>query len=113
MLLRQQKYINKLTDHALQKNHPLIISNLMHEKATLLLSEGLNGTPKIEQTFLRSLSIRPFPWGARVLIFTYNNSGTREENQEVFQSHNKGSATPSTPVSVILDKDLPKIVSNC
>ncbi|OVA05147.1 Chromatin assembly factor 1 subunit A [Macleaya cordata] len=109
ILLRQQKYINKLTEHALQKNQPLIISNLMHEKATLLTTEGLSGTPKIEQMFLQSLSLRPFPGAAPIQISTDNN--TPDEDQEVCQSQSKGSATPATPVSVIQDKDLRKIVS--
>ncbi|KAI3943297.1 hypothetical protein MKW98_029441, partial [Papaver atlanticum] len=114
ILLRQQNYINKLTHNALLKNKPLIISNLMNEKTALPMAEGLNGTPKIEQMFLQSLSIRPFPGSAHIQISADNNS-TQEEDEEVSKSHNKirssTTSTPSAPVSVIQDKDLPIIVS--
>ncbi|RZC94302.1 hypothetical protein C5167_029867 [Papaver somniferum] len=114
ILLRQQNYINKLTHNALLKNKPLIISNLMHEKAALLMAEDLHGTSKIEQMFLQSLSIRPFPGSANIQISADNNS-THEEDEEVFKSHNKSksstTSTPSAPVSVIEDMDLPTIVS--
>ncbi|KAI3836284.1 hypothetical protein MKW92_024570, partial [Papaver armeniacum] len=112
ILLRQQNYINKLTHNALLKNKPLIISNLMHEKAALLMAEDLHGTSKIEQMFLQSLSIRPFPGSANIEISADNN---QEEDEEVSKSHNKSksstTSTPSAPVSVIEDKDLPTIVS--
>ncbi|KAI3896578.1 hypothetical protein MKX03_023153 [Papaver bracteatum] len=113
-LLRQQNYINKLTHNALLKNKPLIISNLMHEKTALLMAEDLHGTSKIEQMFLQSLSICPFPGSAHIQISADNNS-TQEEDEEVSKSHNKirssTTSAPSAPVSVIQDKDLPTIVS--
>ncbi|WCJ38906.1 Chromatin assembly factor 1 subunit FAS1 [Euphorbia peplus] len=40
-LLKQQKILNNLTESALRKNQPLIISNLMHEKLHLLEAEDL------------------------------------------------------------------------
>ena len=48
-LLRQQRVLNILTEQALRKSQPLIISNLNHENAELLTAEGLKGTVKIEQ----------------------------------------------------------------
>ena len=42
-LLRQQKVLNTLTEQALRKSQPLVISNLNHEKAELLTAEDLKG----------------------------------------------------------------------
>ncbi|KAF6156109.1 hypothetical protein GIB67_024079 [Kingdonia uniflora] len=109
VLLRQQKYISNLTDHALQKNQPFIISNLMHEKALLLTSEGLNGTPKIEQLCLQALSIRAFPVGPPIEI-SIDCSTQKGEDQDVNHSQSKGSAIPKAPAADILATDLPKIV---
>ena len=52
-LLRQQRVLNILTEQALRKSQPLIISNLNHEKAELLTAEDLKGTTKIEQLCLQ------------------------------------------------------------
>lgn len=38
-LLRQQKVLNTLTEQALRKSQPLVISNLAHEKADLLTAQ--------------------------------------------------------------------------
>ncbi|XP_039034814.1 chromatin assembly factor 1 subunit FAS1-like [Hibiscus syriacus] len=103
-LLRQQKYLNNLTEHALQKNQPLIILNLLHEKASLLMAEDLNGTPKLEQTCLQALSMQVYPFGPSVEI---SIDSMEHDNQEACTSSGKAGATPA----LILNSDLPLIVS--
>ncbi|KAE8664754.1 Chromatin assembly factor 1 subunit FAS1 [Hibiscus syriacus] len=103
-LLRQQKYLNNLTEHALRKNQPLIILNLLNEKASLLMAEDLNGTPKLEQTCLQALSMQVNPFGPSVEI---SIDSMELDNQEACTSSGKAGATPI----LILDSDLPLIVS--
>lgn len=43
--LQHQMYLHTVTEHALRKNHPNVISNIMHEKSELI-SGGLVETPK-------------------------------------------------------------------
>ncbi|XP_062178342.1 chromatin assembly factor 1 subunit FAS1 [Alnus glutinosa] len=107
-LLRQQKYLNNLTEHALRKNQPLIILNLMHEKAALLMAEDLSGTPKLEQMCLQALSMRVFPDVPPVEISIEN---IQDEDQEACLSGFKGSSTPISTVNAITESDLPTIVS--
>ncbi|KAJ8446797.1 hypothetical protein Cgig2_016107 [Carnegiea gigantea] len=78
--IRQQKYLQKLTEHALKKNQPLIIVNLMHEKVELLSSDDLTGTLKAEQMCLQALTMRAFPGGLSIELPCDNN--LPEENQE-------------------------------
>ncbi|GAV79235.1 CAF1A domain-containing protein, partial [Cephalotus follicularis] len=106
-LLRQQKYLHSLTEHALRKNQPLIVLNLMHEKASLLMVEDLSGTFKMEQTCLQTLSMRAFP-GCPPLVISLDY---RDEDEEACLSHSKGSTTPISTVTSIPDSDLPTIVS--
>ncbi|KAK9141161.1 hypothetical protein Scep_010842 [Stephania cephalantha] len=107
VFFQQQKHIRQLTQHALRKNQPLFILNLMNEKAELLTAEGLSGTPKMEQIFLQALAARPFPLGHSVDI---SCPGPVGEDQDVGHSQNNGSSTPVTPGTAIQDDDLPKIV---
>lgn len=109
MLLRQQKHLNSLTDLALRRNRPLIILNLMHEKAPLLLAEDLRGTSKLEQTSLRTLSMCPFPGSTPVEISLPHN--LIDEDQEACLSNNKGSSMAVSAVETIADSNLPEIVS--
>ncbi|KAF8393777.1 hypothetical protein HHK36_019975 [Tetracentron sinense] len=109
LLFRQQKYLHNLTEQALRKNQPLIISNLMHEKATLLIFEDLSGTPKLEQMCLQALSMQVFPGGPPIEIVTDHE--TPDKDQEVCHPQSKGGTTAVVAVTVILDSDLPKIVS--
>lgn len=106
-LFQLQKRIHNITELALQKNQPLIISNLMHEKVALLSAEDLSGTSKLEQMFLQALSLRPFPGGSPIEISDHN---TPDEDQDVQESQNNG-----TPVlqerTDVLDKELSKIAS--
>ncbi|XVF30240.1 hypothetical protein REPUB_Repub16aG0040000 [Reevesia pubescens] len=107
-LLRQQKYLNNLTEHALRKNQPLIILNLLHEKASLLMAEDLDGTPKLEQTCLQALTMRACPGGPPVETSIDNMV---HDNQEACFSSGKAGATPVLSVAPISDSDLPLIVS--
>ncbi|XP_022718437.1 chromatin assembly factor 1 subunit FAS1 [Durio zibethinus] len=107
-LLWQQKYLNNLTEHALRKNQPLIILNLLHEKASLLMAEDLNGTPKLEQTCLQALSMRVCPGGPPVEL---SIDIMVHENQEACLSSGKAGATPFLSVAPIPDSDLPLFVS--
>ncbi|KAF5180370.1 Chromatin assembly factor 1 subunit fas1 [Thalictrum thalictroides] len=107
-LFRQQKHIHNLTEQALQKNQPLIVSNLMYEKTTLLTAKDLNGTLKLEQMFLQALSLQPFPGGTPIEISADYN--TIDEDQDIEESHCSGGNASGTPVANMLDKDLVKIV---
>ncbi|PRQ41488.1 putative chromatin assembly factor 1 subunit A [Rosa chinensis] len=107
-LLRQQKYLGNLTERALQKNQPLIISNLMHEKASLLMAQDLSSTPKLEQMCLQALSIHVFPGDSLVEITV---DGMQEEDPEVYLLNGKCSIKSSSAVAVIPELDLPAIVS--
>ncbi|KAL0403392.1 UNVERIFIED_CONTAM: Chromatin assembly factor 1 subunit FAS1 [Sesamum radiatum] len=80
-LLRQQKYLKNLTEHALKKNQPLIILNLMHEKTTSL-AEELTGTEKLERMCLQTLSMRPLPGFPDIEISAHNDAV--DEDQEAF-----------------------------
>lgn len=107
-LLRKQKYLNHLTEHALKKNLPLIIMNLMHEKTTLLPAEELSGTEKLEKMCLQSLCVRPFPDYPNMEISVYNDEA--DADLEVLST--KTSTAPITTVAAIQDSDLPQIVSS-
>ncbi|KAL8544659.1 hypothetical protein ACS0TY_005044 [Phlomoides rotata] len=107
LLLRKQKYLNHLTEHALKKNSPLIIMNLMHEKTTSLPAEELSGTEKLEKMCLQSLCICPFPDYPNMEISVHNDEV--DDDLEVLST--KPSATPIAPVAAIHDSDLPQIIS--
>lgn len=101
-LVRQRKYLSSLTEQALQKNQPLIILNLMHEKVPLLMAEDLSGTSNMEQKCLQALSICPFPGDLHVEITVDIMDA---ENEKDCLSNGKGSTT------LISESDLPAIVS--
>lgn len=107
-LLRQQKYLNNLTEHALRKNQPLIISNLMHEKTSLLTAKGLSGASKLEQMCLQALSICLFPGSSPVEISLDN---VEDIDQEACTFIGKDSATPTSTVIAMPEIDLRKLVS--
>ncbi|KAK6144935.1 hypothetical protein DH2020_021755 [Rehmannia glutinosa] len=106
-LLRQQKYLNNLTEHALKKNQPLIILNLMHEKTTLLSAEELTGTEKLERMCLQALSVCHLPGFSDIEISVHDD--VVDEDNEA--SSNKSSATPLATAAAILDSELPHIIS--
>jgi chromatin assembly factor 1 subunit A len=105
-LLRQQKVLNNLTEQALRKSQPLVISNLAHEKAELLTAQDLMGTSKVEQLCLQVLSMRICPGGGVVDVPVIDSSAIAEETN---QSNVKSSPSAA---SSILDTDLPEIVSS-
>ncbi|KAL0452244.1 UNVERIFIED_CONTAM: Chromatin assembly factor 1 subunit FAS1 [Sesamum latifolium] len=106
-LLRQQKYLKNLTEHALKKNQPLIILNLMHEKTTSLSAEELTGTEKLERMCLQALSMRPLPGFPDIEISTHND--VVDEDQEAFSA--KLSTKLLATAAALADSDLPQIIS--
>ncbi|XP_043705397.1 chromatin assembly factor 1 subunit FAS1-like [Telopea speciosissima] len=66
--LRLKQYLHNLTENALRKNKPLIISNLMHEKSTLLVTEGIYDSSKLEVICLHALRMEAFPGGPPIEI---------------------------------------------
>ena len=107
-LLRQQKSLNSLTEHALRKNQPLIVSNLMHEKGPFLQAEDLVGTLKLEQMCLQALSMRLFP-GSSLIEISLDNM--EDINQELCPPRVKDIATPSSTAISLPDADLRTLVS--
>lgn len=107
-LLRQQKYLNNLTEHALRKNQPLIIPNLIYDKEFLLLGHNLSGTPKLEQMCLQALSMCIIPGSSYIEI---SMDKMQDEDQEACISTGKGDTVPISDVAAIPDSDLPIIVS--
>lgn len=105
-LLQQQKYLNNLTEQALRRNQPLIVLNLMHEKAAFLMAEDLIGTPKLEQMCLQALSMCVFPDSVEISI-----ENMEDEDQEACLSSGKSSTTLVSTVNNIPDTDLPTVVS--
>ncbi|VAI35290.1 unnamed protein product [Triticum turgidum subsp. durum] len=104
-LLRQQKVLNTLTEQALRKSQPLVISNLAHEKADLLTAQDLKGSSKIEQLCLQVLSMRICPGGGVVDVPAIDSSSAASE--ETNQSNAKSSPAAA---SSVLDTDLQEIV---
>ncbi|CAH2065585.1 unnamed protein product [Thlaspi arvense] len=107
-LLHQQKHLQSLTDHALTKTQPLIISNLTHEKVSLLSSKDLEGTQKMEQICLRALVVRAFPWSSSLIEISIDSS--QGEDQETRKSYSQSTPPPSRARS-IPDSDLLTVVS--
>ena len=108
-LLQWQKILCNLTEKALRKSHPLVISNLTHEKAKLLMAEDLAGTAKVEQICLRALCMQAFPGGSIVDILKDPN--TSSDDQQVCRC-SKENTTQGATVAMISDLDLPEFVSN-
>lgn len=107
---RQQKCLHDLTERALQRNQPLIISNLMHEKeAALVMAEDLSGTLKLEQICLQSLRMRSCSGGSSIEISVDPIYST--EDKEFCQSQKNTNISPPVPSAVILDLDLCEVVS--
>lgn len=108
---RQQKYLNTATEHALRKNQPLIITNLMHEKRGLVQSnpENLSGNIKLEYMCLQALSMRGFPGSIMEISAEYE-----DEDTCLFSSSQNSAASVLTPrinVRAVPDLHLPTIVS--
>lgn len=109
VLLRQQKYLHNLTEQALRKNKPLIILNLMHEKAPLLWADELTGNEKVEQMCLGALAICSFPGHSSIPISTCND--VIEGDSEASPSGSKASTPQIASSAALADSDLHQVVS--
>ncbi|TVU36196.1 hypothetical protein EJB05_18118 [Eragrostis curvula] len=105
-LLRQQKVLSTLTEQALRKSQPLVISNINNEKAKLMTAEDLKGLAKIEQLCLQVLSMRICPGGAVIDVPCIDSSPPIMEG--INQSNVKNSSPPTA--SAIPETDLPEFV---
>ncbi|KAG5240057.1 chromatin assembly factor [Salix suchowensis] len=106
-LLKQQKYLNSLTESALRKNHPMIVLNIMHEKDALLVADDLSDISKLEKMCLQALSMRAFPGGPQMEI----SLDVSPENHDACLSNAKASATRTPTVITLQDSDMPIVVS--
>lgn len=107
-LLWQQKVLFDLTEKALRKNQPLVISNLNHEKSELRITEDLSGTAKVEQICLQALRMEPFP-GGPIIIDISTTPSTLNEVQQVSESSQETSIQAGTS-EAISELDLPEFV---
>ncbi|XP_054801963.1 chromatin assembly factor 1 subunit FAS1 [Prosopis cineraria] len=106
-VLHQQKYLNNLTEHALRKNQPLIITNLMRDKDFMLLSHNLSANPKPEFVSLQALSMRLIPGSSCIEICM---DKMQDEDQEICLSNGK-SAAANYFMEEISESDLPVFVT--
>ncbi|XP_031381599.1 chromatin assembly factor 1 subunit FAS1 isoform X1 [Punica granatum] len=106
VLLRQQKYLHSVTEHALRKNQPLIISNLKHEKSLQSNPEDFSGTAKLEIMCLQALCIRMFSGDTAPDVWISNDL---DEEEEDCPARNKNSKQPPVNVIAVSDSDLPTI----
>ncbi|XP_050911967.1 chromatin assembly factor 1 subunit FAS1 [Lathyrus oleraceus] len=114
-LLRQQKYLNNLTEHALRKNNPVIIPNFVLDKDPSLLDHNISGIPKQELMCLQALSMYTIPGGSYIEL-ELSTDKIQDEDQEASPSTGKGAATPPSDLAAIPETDLPIIVTaiqNC
>ncbi|GJN12225.1 hypothetical protein PR202_ga30517 [Eleusine coracana subsp. coracana] len=104
VLLQSKKALNSLTEYALRKDMPLVISNLDHRKVDLLKDEDITGILKVEKLFLGALCMRIYPGGPIIDAPTYVNVSS---DVQKFSQENK-----STPVTskFISDIDMPEFV---
>ncbi|KAK1431502.1 hypothetical protein QVD17_07961 [Tagetes erecta] len=112
VLFRQLKHLNTLTEHALRKNKPLVILNVMHEKSkSKSNSLSTQDCSESEQMSLQALSICVFPVGSSIEITTGDD--VQDEIQEDQPSSSKSNVVPaaSGTVTAISDSDIPEIVS--
>ncbi|XP_061342625.1 chromatin assembly factor 1 subunit FAS1-like isoform X2 [Gastrolobium bilobum] len=86
-LIQRQKNLNNLTVHALKKDQPLIILDLMHGKE---LGQNFSGTLKLEQMYLKSLSMRAIPGS---LCIELSMDEMLDEDQEARLSPGGGAST--------------------
>ncbi|KVI07544.1 Chromatin assembly factor 1 subunit A [Cynara cardunculus var. scolymus] len=106
VLFRQLKHLNSLTEHALRKNRPLVILNLIHEKPQSLLTQDHSES---EQMCLQALSIRVFPVGPPIEILAGDD--IQEEVQEDCPSSSKGGVVPLVSVIQSCPHGINKVVS--
>lgn len=107
---KQQRVLQNLTEQALKKSQPLIISNLNHKKLNLLNQEGLTGIDKLEQVCMQALCMRFWPGGAAIDLPVTQAAAV--EDGVVSEFHGKSVGTPSaSQVATVSDSDMPEFVS--
>ncbi|GAB2277152.1 hypothetical protein Dimus_011859 [Dionaea muscipula] len=106
--IRQQKCLQNLADHALRKNQPLVITNLMHEKSSFLPTEDLVGALKLEQMCLQALAIRAFPGSLSIEV--PSDLSFPKEDEETQMLNCKGNVAAAS-IGTLPDAALPKIAS--
>ncbi|KAI4342863.1 hypothetical protein MLD38_027430 [Melastoma candidum] len=104
-VFHQQKHLRRLTEHALKKNKPFVVLNLMHEKSSLPATDELSATEKLEQICLQALRVCPFP-GAALPEPVINEM--LDEDQRV---KSKSCSSPAATAAAISDEELPTIVA--
>ncbi|KAJ0972257.1 hypothetical protein J5N97_020216 [Dioscorea zingiberensis] len=109
-LLRHQKYLYSLTEHALKKGQPLIISNLMHDKVQLPMAEDLTGTAKLEQICLQAICMRACSGGSVVDLSA--NNGQLNTDNEISHLQKDSFSSPMASIPAIQDADLPEFVES-
>lgn len=102
-LLQQHKILCNLTEKALRKSQPFILSNLNHEKCKLLNAEDLVGSAKVEQICLQALCMQAFPGGSIIEVLT-------NPKCEVQQVRHPKETTQAATAIVVSDMDLTELV---
>ncbi|OQU88836.1 hypothetical protein SORBI_3002G104300 [Sorghum bicolor] len=111
-LLQRQKALHIITEHALEIDRPLVISNLDHRKLDLLNAEDITGMLKMEKICLQALCMKKYPGSPIIDVPVVNMT-----IEDGFCRSNKKS--PRTPVSskAISESDMPefqaKLVASC
>lgn len=107
---QQQKHLNNLTEQALRKCHPLIITNLFHEKTASLNADLLDGTARLEQICLQVLCIRACPGGTAFDIVPTDQQPSKDQEYHLSQANNNHISTSPAAAAVIPDSELPEFV---
>ncbi|KAK8956844.1 Chromatin assembly factor 1 subunit FSM [Platanthera zijinensis] len=105
---QQQKYLNNLTEQALRKCHPLIITNFFHEKTASLTTDILDGTARLEQICLQVLCIRACPGVPAFDIIPTDQLPSKDQENHLSQTNNI--STSPAAAAVIPDSELPEFV---
>jgi chromatin assembly factor 1 subunit A len=106
---KQQKVLHNLTEQALKKSQPLIISNLNHEKLDLL-NQGLTGMDKFEQVCMQALCMRVWPGDTAIDLPVINAAAVEDGVVSELDGKSIGTPPPSV-VAAISDSDMPEFVS--
>ncbi|KAI3411718.1 uncharacterized protein J3R85_017677 [Psidium guajava] len=107
-LLQHQKHLRNVTEHALRKNQPFIITNLSHEKSTKIMAGEVSAAQKLEQMCLEALSMLILP-GAKLPECLADN--ILDEDEEDYPTNSKSCSTPALHAVNVPNSELPTIVS--
>jgi chromatin assembly factor 1 subunit A len=108
VFFKQQKMLHNLTEQALKRSQPLIISNLNHEKLDVL-NQGLAGMDKLEQVCMQALCMRVWPGGTAIDLLVIK--AVAVEDGVVSELYGKSVGTPPSVVAAVSDSDMPEFVS--